>query len=357
MPDGVKFSQFAQAVPDSSDKLVGLHGNTNAKFSFADIISAIRQGLASIFVPLTRTINNKGLSSNITLDASDVGAVDTADVGVADGVASLDSTGKVPSAQLPPITSTAADVTYDNTGSGLAATNVQDAIDEVYGDIPTQASDIGAQAKITASGILKGDGAGGVSAATAGTDYQAPLTAGTDYATPTQLEGKANPGQIGYPEAGTTASRNYTAGEYICWNGLTYTADTNIATGTTLSASGGNKNLTECVGGGFNNLLPVFHSVTPNSSKGVTVQDGGYWTIGKIVIVNVRLSCSQAMNQNDTLASGLPTYGGSTNWIATANNLHQDIPIGRVSGTLFLAGGVYLSAGSVVIAHSVYISN
>lgn len=43
---------------------------------------------------------------------------------------------------------------------------------------------IGAAAKITASGLLKGDGQGGVSAATAGTDYQAPLTAGTDYQTP-----------------------------------------------------------------------------------------------------------------------------------------------------------------------------
>lgn len=42
------------------------------------------------------------------------------------------------------------------------------------------------QAKITASGLLKGDGAGGVTAAAAGTDYQAPLTAGTDYATPAQ---------------------------------------------------------------------------------------------------------------------------------------------------------------------------
>lgn len=31
----------------------------------------------------------------------------------------------------------ASDVTYDNTGSGLTATDVQDAIDEVYGDIPT----------------------------------------------------------------------------------------------------------------------------------------------------------------------------------------------------------------------------
>ena len=49
--------------------------------------------------------------------------------------------------------------------------------------LPTP-SDIGAQDSITASGILKGDGNGGVSAAVAGTDYQTPLTAGTDYQTP-----------------------------------------------------------------------------------------------------------------------------------------------------------------------------
>lgn len=48
-------------------------------------------------------------------------------------------------------------------------------------------SSIGAQPTITATGLLKGNGAGGVTAASAGTDYQSPLTAGTDYATPTQL--------------------------------------------------------------------------------------------------------------------------------------------------------------------------
>lgn len=48
-------------------------------------------------------------------------------------------------------------------------------------------TDTSRQAKITASGILKGDGSGGVSAATAGTDYQAPLTAGTDYVQPAAL--------------------------------------------------------------------------------------------------------------------------------------------------------------------------
>lgn len=48
-------------------------------------------------------------------------------------------------------------------------------------------TDTSRQAKITASGLLKGDGNGGVTAAAAGTDYQTPLVAGTDYATPAAL--------------------------------------------------------------------------------------------------------------------------------------------------------------------------
>lgn len=129
--DGVKFSEFPSQTPENTDEVVGLHAGDNARFSVANFILAIRQGLASIFVPLTRTINSKPLSSDITLDADDVGAVDTSDVGVADGVAGLDSNGKVPTSQLPPIASTAADVTYDNTQSGLTADDVQEAIDEL----------------------------------------------------------------------------------------------------------------------------------------------------------------------------------------------------------------------------------
>lgn len=268
---GVKFSQFPSSTPTNTDTVVGLHAGANARFTFANIIAAVRTGLANIFVPKT-------------------------DVGSAGGVAALDATGKVPSSQLPSISSDAADISYDNTQSGLTAddvqeaidelaagavsvdlstiapvedsttaaqahplgtifylndllyralvdipiggtintgaggnatqttvaqnfkrtvtltsaeyaqlsaaekaadivyiitddtiaaedvtydpttsgltaTNAQDAIDEVYGDIPAQASDIGAQPTITANGILKGDGAGGVSAATPGTDY------------------------------------------------------------------------------------------------------------------------------------------------------------------------------------------
>ena len=129
-----KFSQFPSASSISpGDSVVGLKDGENTRFSFATFLSAIQ----SLFVPTSRKVNNKALSSDISLNASDVGAVGTADVGVADGVASLDSNGKVPGTQL---------------------------------DLS------GKQSTITANGILKGDGVGGVSAATAGTDYQVPLT-------------------------------------------------------------------------------------------------------------------------------------------------------------------------------------
>lgn len=102
--------------PDASaingeDVITGLHDNVNSNFKMSGILAWLVNAVKSAFVPIGRTVNNKSLSSDITLTASDVNA----------------------------------------------------------------------QPTITASGILKGDGAGGVTAA----------TPGTDYATPTQLAGKA----------------------------------------------------------------------------------------------------------------------------------------------------------------------
>ena len=103
----IKWSQFPSASDAYvDDEVVGLKNGQNSRFSFAKILTLIRQNLSGFFVP-------------------------TSSKGVANGVASLDNTGKVPSAQLPPIASTAADVTYDNTGSGLTADDVQEAIDEL----------------------------------------------------------------------------------------------------------------------------------------------------------------------------------------------------------------------------------
>lgn len=70
--------------------------------------------------------------------------------------------------------------------------------------------EIGAQEEITAIGILKGDGAGGVSAAVEGEDYQGPLVPEVDYATPNQIPvvpGRyaGNPAMDGAASPGTSA--------------------------------------------------------------------------------------------------------------------------------------------------------
>lgn len=96
---------------NGADKVTGLQNGINKNFTFSSVMAWLVNAVRSAFVPIGRTVNNKSLSSDITLTASDVSA----------------------------------------------------------------------QSTITASGILKGDGQGGVSAA----------TPGTDYATPAQLAAKA----------------------------------------------------------------------------------------------------------------------------------------------------------------------
>ena len=232
--------------------LSGLLYRTSTIINIGDTIAA-----GSNVVLATVGGELESIKAIIPTQASDIGAVDSSDVGVADGVASLDSNGVLDSSQAPP----ASDIDYDNTTSGLTATKVQAAIDEVYDAIPDDASDVDydnttsgltatnvqtaidevvgdvgdKQDTITASGILKGDGAGGVSAAVSGTDYQAPLTAGTDYATPAQLADKANQAQLATVETGSTASKNYAVGEYFCLNGFLYRVTSAISSGGTFT--------------------------------------------------------------------------------------------------------------------------
>lgn len=71
MPDteGVKISLLPSAAnPADADVLAGVQGNTTKKFS----LSALKTWLNA--VPQSRKINNKALTSDIELDASDVGA-------------------------------------------------------------------------------------------------------------------------------------------------------------------------------------------------------------------------------------------------------------------------------------------
>ena len=66
-----------------------------------EFFNILKTDFLDVLVPTSRKINNKALSSDVTLSASDVNAVPTADLGVAGGVATLDANGKVNSSQWP----------------------------------------------------------------------------------------------------------------------------------------------------------------------------------------------------------------------------------------------------------------
>lgn len=358
-----KFSQFpSESDIYASDSVVGLANGANARFTFANILLLIKQNLSNFFIAVSQK-------------------------GAVEGVASLDSTGKVPSTQLPPIPSDASDIEYDNTQSGLTATDVQEAIDELaqggggggtaasisYDNTGSglSATDVqdaidelaaggggGGPSPYTSNPAMDGTASPGSSANYARGDHVHPTdtsrasasdvasldarytdntiwqmnTNANDFKTsgfyamgsgnlnvpmpwgilcvlgpisdtieqeyrymgniwnreyrngswsqwalagnqsqPTYVET-----QLAYVETGTTASQNYTAGQYISWNGVLYTADTAIASGATFYTSGGNKNLTECVGGGFNYLKSRLAIVSGSANAGGGISSVAY---------------------------------------------------------------------------------
>jgi hypothetical protein len=97
----------------------------------------------------------------------------------------------------------------------------------------TQHQDIsGKQEKITATGLLKGEGNGTVSAAVAGTDYQTPLTAGTDYVVPVtgkQLSTEDYTSEEKTKLAGIAAGAQVNVIETVKVNGTALTPDANKA--------------------------------------------------------------------------------------------------------------------------------
>lgn len=87
MPDteGVKISLLPSATnPADADVLAGVQSNTTKKFSLSALKTFFLGAVtpASIgAVPNTRTVNGQALSSNISLDAEDVGAAEPTQVG------------------------------------------------------------------------------------------------------------------------------------------------------------------------------------------------------------------------------------------------------------------------------------
>ncbi len=76
-------------------------GNVPVVQADGKLLVSLIPSLTGTYVPVSRTINGKPLSANVTLSATDVGAIPASKLGAASGVAELDSSGKVPSDQLP----------------------------------------------------------------------------------------------------------------------------------------------------------------------------------------------------------------------------------------------------------------
>ena len=116
-------------------------------------------------VPSTRKVNGKALSSDIALTASDVGALPTSGGSLTGnltvGSSNIGTNGYIEGTWLRTTKATESAGDFATISGGW-----------IYKRAPANVlGDIGGQAKITANGILKGDGNGSVVAATRGSDY------------------------------------------------------------------------------------------------------------------------------------------------------------------------------------------
>ena len=221
--DLIKISELPAATsPGEYDVLAGVQSGDTKQFSFATLLAWMQQAITASAigaVPITRKINNKALSTDISLTAADVSAIPTSEKGVAGGVAELGNDGKVPSNQLPAIVSSAADVTYDNTSSGLQADDVQGALDELAA------------------------GAGGSTASTTTYDNTDSGLSATNVqdAIDEIVDEKADQATVATRETTTTATSAHPLGSIFYLSGTLYRALSDIAIGATINTgTGGN---------------------------------------------------------------------------------------------------------------------
>lgn len=161
--------------------------------------------------------------------------------------------------------------------------------------------------------------------------------------------------ELAYVENGTTASRNYSAGQYISLNGLLYTADTAIASGATFYTSGGNKNLTECVGGGLNSLSTVTSdNVTfSNNVTGYTYQNEYHLSkSGNVVVANIVMSASSIAGMGTVLCTVPAAFRPSVNrriaaWLTYSGDSKVETVYITPDGTISTASGGYNVTGFI----------
>lgn len=146
--------------------------------------------------------------------------------------------------------------------------------------------------------------------------------------------------QLAYVETGATASRNYSAGQYICWNGLLYTADINIVSGATLSASGGSKNLTETTIGNslYTSIGYASSSTSITSVTGTIVRVGVNYIFNLQIVVGTAIARFIPLVEFSAPASVSTTVTNPAVWIVN----HQ------AAGTQYAAFVSYANSKHVI---------
>ena len=200
-----------------------------------DLLAYFKAKLDLLFADKVDKVDGKGLSSNdYTSDEKTklANIASGAQVNVLEGVqvngSSVSPVNKIANISVPSATSDLDNdsgfITASDVPEGAAASTTIPAMDgtAATGSETTFArgdhvhpSDTSKQAKITSSGMLKGDGNGGVSAAVAGADYQEPLTAGTDYAEPSDIPDASNSNPVMDGIAAAGSSSDYAREDHV----------------------------------------------------------------------------------------------------------------------------------------------
>ena len=223
---GAKISSLpaaAQADIQTTDVVAGVSGGATKKITFATVLAWIAARLSKSDVGLGNVDDIRQYS------ASNPPPYPVTSVNGETGAVSL----TIPAASS---TTPAMDGTADAGSSSDYARG-----DHVH---PT---DTTRQALITATGVLAGDGSGGVSAITVDS---APDAAHTNNLISSAAVAGVAAG-VGIVETGNTASQNIASGQYVVWKGALYKASAAISAGGTLSGS----NLTAVSGGGLNDVV------------------------------------------------------------------------------------------------------
>jgi hypothetical protein len=120
--------------PDQNPSIVdtGVNGNRNLQFLIPRASNISVGSVTTIDPELSASVTNSGTNGDVVLDFNipkGKGITDIVDNG--DGTITISYGDSLSTVMTLTLTTTAADTTYDNTASGMTATNVQEAIDEI----------------------------------------------------------------------------------------------------------------------------------------------------------------------------------------------------------------------------------